>query len=52
MDTICMDGHGYCDIAEEHGRKWVICPDCGAQWDLLNLEQVSDGDGHCETKDE
>ena len=45
-----VDGHTYCDVAEEHGREWAVCPQCGAQWAVSNadLELVKDGDGYCE----
>jgi len=39
---------------EEHGGRWLVCSACGAQWAIVDtsngedLEEVSEGDGHCE----
>jgi hypothetical protein len=41
--------------AEEHGQRWLSCVACGAQWAIVatsagdSIEQVSDGDGFCES---
>jgi len=40
----------------EHGRYWAVCRACGAQWSIhasnngAVYEQVSDGDGYCESR--
>jgi hypothetical protein len=42
---------GEFETSEEHGGTWLTCIACGAQWSIAGgdeLEQVSDGDGHCE----
>ena len=42
------------ETSEEHGGNWLTCIACGAQWSIVDtsggddLEQVSEGDGHCE----
>lgn len=49
-EQIAIAPHGLCDIVEEHRREWAVCHTCGAQWALdgSDLEQVTDGDGHCD----
>lgn len=38
----------------EHGQDWLTCPDCRAQWSIVDTnlgedyEQVTDGDEYCE----
>lgn len=34
----------------EHGRDFITCLTCGAQWTLPDYERLSEGDDYCESK--
>lgn len=46
-----IGAHQHIQSDREHGQQWLTCLSCGAQWhDADPLEQVSEGDGSCESE--
>lgn len=49
---------GKLDLASEHGRDWLTCRQCGAQWSVneynrgYDFDMVTEGDGDCEENSE
>lgn len=46
MQTIGPELHESVEEVKEHGRKWLVCNACGAQWDIHG-EEIAEGDGSC-----
>lgn len=46
MRTIGPELHESVEEVREHGRKWLVCNACGAQWDNHG-EEIAEGDGSC-----